>query len=88
MQKNGSKYYACSPQPQTLGLSQKVIIQPFQNMVTLHIKLNGIRNAATSWQIFCPQTHHLPTHPLRPWGQASTFSEHGHVAYQIKGNHK
>ena len=24
---------------------------------------------------------------LRGWGQNSTFSEHGHVAYQIKGNH-
>ena len=47
MQKNGSKYYACSPQPPTLGLSQKVKIQPFQNMVMLHIKLNGITNAAT-----------------------------------------
>ena len=23
-----------------------------------------------------------------PGGQNSTFSEHGHVAYQIKGNHK
>ena len=31
---------------------------------------------------FCPQTH-----PLRPWVQASTFSEHGHVAYQVKWNH-
>ena len=27
-------------------------------------------------------------HDLREWGQNSTFSEHGHVAYQIKGNHK
>ena len=31
------------------------------------------------------------SHPLgglRVWGQNSTFSEHGHVAYQIKGNHE
>ena len=36
-----------------------------------------------------PHTHTL-TH-TRPWGskgQNSTFSEHGHVAYQIEGNHK
>ena len=26
--------------------------------------------------------------PLRPCGQKSTCSEHGRVAYQIKGNHK
>ena len=25
---------------------------------------------------------------MRSKGQNSTFSEHGHVAYQIKGNHK
>ena len=27
-------------------------------------------------------------HTLGAIGQNSTFSEHGHVAYQIKGNHK
>ena len=26
--------------------------------------------------------------PSKPWGQNLTFSEHGRVAYQIKGNHK
>ena len=37
-------------------------------------------------KIFCPQ---IPPTPLT-WsiGQKSTFSEHGHVAYQIKGNHE
>ena len=33
----------------------------------------------------------LPADPPRPWGskgQNSTFSEHDHVVYQIKGNHK
>ena len=29
-----------------------------------------------------------PTPPLPPWGQNSTFSENGHVAYQIKGKYK
>ena len=53
----------------------------------LHIKLKGIRNAATWYQLFCPQ---ILIHPLTlgkgPKGQISTFSEHGHVVYQIKGN--
>ena len=32
-----------------------------------------------------------PTHPtlgMGSIGQNSTFSEHGHVAHQVKGNHK
>ena len=29
-----------------------------------------------------------PTPGMRPVGQDSTFSEHGHVAYQIKENHE
>ena len=33
--------------------------------------------------MFCTQTP-LPHDPME-WGQNSTFSEHGHVAYQIKG---
>ena len=64
-------------------------IQLFQNTVMLHIKLKGITNAAAWLQKFCPQT---PTHPLTlglgSIGQNSTFSEHGHVAYQIKSNHE
>ena len=55
-------------------------------MVMLHIKLNGIMNAATLFQIFCPHTS--PTLGIGSIGQESTFSEHGHVAYQIKGNHE
>ena len=35
------------PHPRPLGWGQKVRIQLFQNMVMLHIKLNGISNAAT-----------------------------------------
>ena len=68
-------------QTPTLGVGQNLTCQ---NMVKLHIKLKGFRNEATLKQIFCPQTP--PPPPLRPWGwgQNSTFSEHGHVAYQIK----
>ena len=52
----------------------------------------GIMNAATWSQIFCLQTpthpHPLPTQGMGAIGQKSTFAEHSHVAYQIKGNHE
>ena len=60
----------------------------------LHIKLKRITNAATWKQIFCPQTAPTPPPPpprswgMRSVGQNSTFSEHCHVAYQIKENHE
>ena len=49
MQQFGSKYLARRP-PDPKG--QNVQIQPFQNYVMLHIKLNGITNAATWLQMF------------------------------------
>ena len=45
-------------------------------------------NAATWSQIFCLQTAPTPVPGVRVKGQSSTLSEHDHVAYQIKGNHK
>ena len=35
-----------------------------------------------------PSTTPLPTSGMGTIGQNSTFSEHGHVEYQIKGNHQ
>ena len=35
-----------------------------------------------------PPPPHPPTLGMGSIGQNSTFSEHGHVAYQIKGNHE
>ena len=65
--------------PSTLGVgSQGQKINFFQNMVMLHIKLTGIRNA---W--------YFADIPL-PWGGVkrsnANVSEYGHVAYQLKGN--
>ena len=58
----------------------------FLNMVMLHINLMGITKCSRMVANFCLQT------PPGPWGggpgQNSTLSEHGHVAYQLKGNHK
>ena len=66
----------------------KVKRQLCQNMVMLHIKLKGITNTATWWQIFCPQTPYPPSLGMGSTGQTSTLSEHGHVAYRIKEFHK
>ena len=64
---------------------QKVKILLFQNTVISHIELKRITNAATWLQIFCLQTPTpQPTSRFWVWGQHSTFSEHGHVAYQVK----
>ena len=84
MQQHGSKYFACRPLPLTSG--QKVKIQLFQNNVILHIKLKEIMSAATWSQILSLQRPHPPvTLGLGSKGQNSTLTEHGHVAYQIKG---
>ena len=80
MQQLGSNYFACRPPYPTLEVktSKKKL---FQNMVLLHIKLKRITNAASRLQI-----------PPRPTfgskGQNSTFSEYGHVEYQIKWDHE
>ena len=47
----------------------------------LHIKLKGITKCSNMVANIMP-TDPLP---LDPRDQSSTFSEHGHVAYQIKG---
>ena len=39
-----------------------VKIQHFQDMVMLHIKLNGIRDAATYMHIFCPFLKEVELH--------------------------
>ena len=101
MQQHGSKYFARKPPPTTtLGdeVKRSKINFFFYNTVMLQIKLNRIKNAATWSQMsqFYPQTPppppHTHTHTLTLWleskGQNSTFSKHGHVANQIKGNHE
>ena len=70
--------------PRPWGWGQKVRIRLFQNMVMLHIKFNGITNAVDIKYFARIRT---PPWTLG-WGQNSSFTEHGHVAYQIKGNHE
>ena len=53
-------------------------------MVVLHNKLNEIPKCSNMVANSLPADPHDP----RGWGQNSVFSEHGHVAYQIKGNHE
>ena len=50
----------------------------------LHIKLNEITKCSNMVATILPG----PMPPTRPIGQKTTFSEHCHVAYKIKGNHK
>ena len=81
MQRHVSKHFTPRPPlPRTWG--KKVKIQLFQNIVMLHIKLKGIKTAATWQQIFCSQT----TTDHGGGVKNSTLSEHGHVAYQTKRN--
>ena len=76
-----------TPPPTTLGgRGQKLIIQPFQNMVMFHFKLNAITKCNNMVANILPA---LPPTPLDPRGvkdQNSTFSEQFHVANQIKWN--
>ena len=74
------------PPPPDPGMESQVLIQLFQNMVMLHIKLNGITNAATWNKYFARRPPPPHTHS---WGRGhnSTFSEHGrNVAYQSECN--
>ena len=53
----------------------------------LHIKLKGISKGSSMVAIILPADPSLVL-LLGSKGQNSTFSEHGHVSYQIKGNHQ
>ena len=71
--------------PPTLGMGSI----NFQNMVMLLIKLKGITKCSSMVANILPadpSPFHVPG--LGSKGQNETFSEHGHVAYQIKENHE
>ena len=53
----------------------------FQNMVMLHIKLK-------TNQVYRYMQSTPPPCDLREWVSNTTFSEHGHVAYENKENHE
>ena len=73
--------------PWPLGWGEKVESHIFHNMVMLHIILKGITNVAAWYKINCPQITPYPDPVNRVKCQISTFSEHSHGTYQIKGNH-
>ena len=73
------------PQPMEMGsIGQNSTIQ---NMVMLHIKLKEITKCSSMVVTILPSDPSL-TLLFGSKGQNSTCSEHGHVAYQIKGNHQ
>ena len=57
-------------------------------MVMLHIKLNSITKCSNMVANSLPADPHPPALGIWSKGQNSTFSEHDHVAYQIKDNHQ
>ena len=80
------------PPPPPDRRSSKVQIKLFQNMVTLHIKSKGSTKCSNIVaNILFRRPLPTPT-PLTlgfgSKGRNSTFSELGHVAYQIKENHE
>ena len=88
IQRHGSNYFARDPHP-LWPYGRKVKIELFQNMVMLHVKLNGIlKNINMVANIFPQTPSHPPTLGIGSIDHNSTFSEHGHVAYQIKTNHE
>ena len=87
MPQHGSKYFARRPPPIPWGWGQYVKIQLFQNIVMLHIKLKRITKRSNMVANVLPAD---PPPPRGDWVSKSKlfFSEHGHIAYQIKENHK
>ena len=75
-----------------LGGGVKGTIKLFQNMVMLHIELKGITGAATcNKQQHGSEYYARRPHPPLTLGVKRlkfNFSEHGHIAYKIKGNHE
>ena len=69
------------------GRGHKVKIQLFQNTVMLKRVQMQQHDGSKCFACRPPPS---PPPPPRPWsvGQNLTFSEHGHVAYQIKENHE
>ena len=97
MQQHGSNYFACR-RPLDQG-SQKVKILLFQNMVMMHIKINGITNADSTLlghgnAVYQINGNHkcsnmvaniLPADPHPPPPTLGWAREHGHVAYKLNG---
>ena len=76
MQQHGSKYFAHrTPSPGIWSVGQN------------SRELKRITNAATWLPADIPSYSPPPPMTLE-MGQISTFSEHGHVTYQIKDNHE
>ena len=78
--------------PSPHHMDHKVKIHLFQNMVMLHIKLNGTTNEATNILragSYCTGPNPLPpAMGVKSIDQHSTFLKHGHDVYQLKENYE
>ena len=82
MQQHGSKYFG----PQTLGAK----IQLFLNIVICisNLRESQMQHHCSKYFARRPHPHRRAPDPIGTKAQNSTFQEHGHVAYQTKGNHE
>ena len=70
------------------GGGQKIKIQLFKNMVMLNFKLNVIKKMQHHGSKYFARRPPSPDPGVESKGQNSFFSKHGHVTYQIKGDHE
>ena len=73
MWQHGSKYFACRPLPPD-PYGQKVKIQPFRDMVMLHIKFIGIRKCSNMVANILPSDPHPPPPHLTQGVKRSKFN--------------
>ena len=73
--------------PLTLGMGSVGQIQPFQNRVMLQYQNKENHECNNMVANIIPQTPCLPSVPGDGLSRSKfIFTEHGHVAYQVKGN--
>ena len=74
VKKSKFKYFACRrPSPLTLGLGSKGQNSTLSEHNHVAYQIKGIMNAATWYQIFCPQTPPLPSLGMGYVGQILLF---------------
>ena len=81
MQQHDSKYFAQRPLSESWVGVTRSKFKFLKNLVMLYIKLNGIEDAATLLQIFCPQN---PIPLPRGKGQKVNFHLFQNVMLHIK----
>ena len=85
MQHHGSKYFAHSPRPDTQGGVKR---SKFNFFIHCHVayQIKGNHKCSNMEANILPaDPHHPLTLGRGQQGQNSSFSEYGHIAYQLNG---